>query len=110
MRWKLVVLVSIIAALLAVTLWSAFAILFFGSAWAMARDDWRLAGSLLIPLAVTVFSGIFAYRHSARRRKTQAFLTFVLTWVFSATLYLGASQAFPEKLIIPRTSEVRHAR
>ena len=110
MRWKLVVPVSIIAALLALTLWSAVAILFFGSAWAMARNDWRLAGSLLIPIALAAFSGIFAYRHTARRRKMQAFLTIVLTCVLSATFYLAASQAFPEKLLIPLTSEVRHAR
>ena len=110
MRWRLLFLVSIIAALVAVTLWSTFAIATFGSARAMARDDWRLAGSLFIPLAVAIFSGVFAYRHTARRRKTQAILTFVLAWLFSTGFYLIASQVFPEKLIIPRTSEVRHAR
>jgi heme/copper-type cytochrome/quinol oxidase subunit 3 len=110
MRWKLVVPASIIAALLAVTLWSTFAIAIFGSAWAMARNDWPLIGSLVIPLGVSTFAAVFTYRHTARRRKTQAILTFVLAWLFSAGFYLVASQIFPEKLIIPRTSEVRHAR
>jgi cytochrome bd-type quinol oxidase subunit 2 len=110
MRWKLLVFVSIIAALLALTLWAAFAIAIFGSARAMARNDWSLASSLLIPFAVAAVSAVFAYRHTSRRRKTQAILTFVLAWLFSASFYLVASQIFPGKLIIPRTSEVRHAR
>lgn len=110
MRWKLLFLLAIIAALVAVSLWSAFAVALFSSARAMARDDSSLAASLLIPLAVAAFSGVFAYRHTARRRKTQALLTSILALLFSAGFYLIASQLFPEKLIIPRTSEVRHAR
>lgn len=110
MRWRLLFLISIIAALVAVTLWSSFSIALFGSARAMASDDWRLAGSLFIPLAVAIFSGVFAYRHTARRRKSQAVLTFVLALLFSSGFYLIASQLFPERLIIPRTSEVRYAR
>lgn len=110
MRWKLLVLLSTIAALLTLTLWSVFAIAAFGSARVMARNDWLLAGSLVIPLAVATSSAVFAYRHTARRRKTQALFTFVLAWLFSAGLYLIASQVFPERLIIPVTSEVRHAR
>jgi len=110
MRWKLLVLLSTCAALLVLTLWSVFAIAVFGSTRMMARNDWLLAGSLVIPLAVAACSAVFAYRHTARRRKTQAVLTFVLAWLFSAGLYLIASQIFPEQLIIPRTSEVRHGR
>jgi hypothetical protein len=110
MRWKLLVLLSIIGALLALTLWSVFAIAIFGSARVMAQNDRNLAASLLIPLAVTGFSAVFAYRHTARRRKTQAAITFILAWVFLAGSYLIAAPLFSEKLMIPRTSEVRHAR
>ena len=110
MRWKLLIPTSIIAAFLALTLWSALALTVFGSAREMARNDWTLLGSLLIPLGVATFSAIFAYRHTARRRKTQAVLTFAFALFFSAAFYLTASQVFPETLVVPRTWEVRRAR
>lgn len=110
MRWKLLVLVSIIAALLALILWSVFAVAIFGSARVMAQSNWALAGSQLIPLALAVFSAMFVYRHTAKRRKTQAAFTFAIMWVFLAGFYLIVAPFFPEKLMIPRTYEVRHAR
>jgi hypothetical protein len=110
MRWKLLVLVSFVAALLASGLWSAVTIAVFGSARALARSDWLLLCSLAIPLGVTAYAGIFVYRHTAHRRKTQLAFTVFLTLFLSAGTYLVASQIFPDKLIIPRTYEVRHAR
>ena len=110
MRWKLLVLVSFVATLLALGLWSAVIITVFGSARVLAQNDWLLLCSLVIPLGVTAYAGVFVYRHTARRRKTQLALTVLLTLCFSVGTYLVASQIFPDKLIIPRTYEVRHAR
>jgi hypothetical protein len=110
MRWKLLVLVSFVAALLALGLWSALAIALFGSARVLAQSDWRLLCSLVIPLGVTAYAGIFVYRHTARSRKTQLVFTVLLTLLVSVGTYLAASQIFPNKLIIPRTYDVRHAR
>ncbi|SRR5216684_4384581 len=110
MRWKLLVLVSLVAALLALGLWSAVTIAVWGSARVMARSDWLLLCSLLIPLGVSAYAGVFIYRHTARRRRTQAVFSILLTLFLSAGTYLVASQVFPDKLIIPRTYEVRHAR
>ena len=110
MRWKLLGLVSVIAALLGVALWSTMTILAFGSARAMARNDWILLGSLAIPLAFTVFGAIFVYRHTAHRRKTQAVMATVLTLLLTAAIYLVASTVFVSRLYIPTTDEVRHAR
>jgi hypothetical protein len=110
MRWKLLVLVSLVAALLALGLWSAVTIAVFGSARALARSDWLLLSSMGVPLGVTAYAGVFVYRHTARRRKTQLAFTVLLTLLLSAGTYLVASQIFPDKLIIPRTYEVRHAR
>src|SRR6266480_4732286 len=98
MRWKLLVLVSFVAALLALGLWSAVVIAVFGSARVLARTDWLLLCSLLIPLGVTTYSGVFVYRHTARRRKTQAAFSVLLTLFLSVGTYLVASQAFPDKL------------
>lgn len=110
MRWKLLVLVSLVAALLGLGLWSAITIAVFGSARVMAQNDWLLLCSLVIPLGVTAYAGVFVYRHTARRRKTQALVTALLTVFLTIGTYLVASQILPDRLTIPRTSEVRHAR
>ncbi|HVS21016.1 MAG TPA: hypothetical protein VHD88_04170 [Pyrinomonadaceae bacterium] len=110
MRWKLLVIASIVAALVACGLWSTLAIGLFGTARDLARHDWLLLASAAVPLAVTAFAGVFIYRHTARRRKTQAVFTVLLTLFLSVGTYLVASQVFPDKLIIPRTYEVRRAR
>jgi hypothetical protein len=110
MRWKLLGLVSVIGALFGVALWSAATIAAFGSARAMARHDWVLLGSLVIPLGVTVFGTLFVYRHTAHRRKTQAVIATLLTLLLTAGAYLFASTVFTSRLYIPSTYEVRHAR
>jgi hypothetical protein len=109
MRWKLLGLVSVIGALFGVALWSAATIAAFGSARAMARNDWVLLGSLVIPLAVSVFAALFVYRHTAHRRKTQAVIATLLTLLLTAATYLVVS-SFTSRLRIPSTYEVRHAR
>jgi len=110
MRWKLLGLVSVIAALLGVALWSAATIAVFGSARAMARNDWVLLSSLFIPLGITVFGALFVYRHTAHRRKSQALIVTILTLLLTAATYLLASGLFTSRLHIPTTYEVRHGR
>ena len=110
MRWKLLVIVSFAAAFIACGLWSAFVIGLYGTARALARNDWLLLSTATIPLAIAVYSGVFVYRHTARRRKTQATFTVILTLLLTLGTYLAVSQAFPDRLSIPRSSEVRHFR
>jgi cytochrome bd-type quinol oxidase subunit 2 len=110
MRWKLLVIVSIAAALIACGLWSALVIGVYGTARAFARNDWLLLFSALIPLGIAVYAGVFVYRHTARRRKTQATFAVMLALILTLGIYLAASQVFPDRLIIPRTYEVRHSR
>jgi uncharacterized membrane protein len=101
MRWKLLVIVSLAAALLACGLWSAIAIGFFGSAREFARHEWLLLSSAIVPLALAVYAGVFTYRHTARRRKTQAMLTIIVVLFLSCGIYLVASILFPNRLTIP---------
>ncbi len=110
MRWKLLLIVSFAAALLSCGLWSALVIGIFGSARVLARNDLLLIAGAIIPLAVASYSGVFVYRHTARRRKTQAMFTVILALFFILGTYLVGSMLFPDRLIIPRTYEVRHAR
>jgi len=109
MRWKLLVITSFVSALIAFGLWCVVAIVLFGSARDLARHEWLLLGSSILPLAFAAFVSVFVYRHTPRRRKTQAVITALLTLLIAMGTYLAASQLFPNKLIIPRTYEVRHA-
>jgi cytochrome bd-type quinol oxidase subunit 2 len=108
MRWKLLVIASLAAAFIGCGLWSALVIGVFGNARTLARSDWLLLATMALPLAIAVYSGVFVYRHTARRRKTQAILTVIITLLLTVGTYLVASQFFPDRLIIPRTYEVRH--
>ena len=110
MRWKLILLTSLAAAIISLGLWSAFAIGIFGSARAMARSDVVLLCSLIIPLAVVAYGSIFVYRHTASQRKLQAAITILLALVLTAASYLVASTLSVTYLYIPTTYEVRHAR
>ena len=110
MRWKLVVLSSVAAAFIGVGLWSLLVILFFGSAWKLAHSNSNLLASTLIPLGVAIFSGFFVYRHTARRRRLQAIVTVLLSVVLTPVAYVAFRALFHERLYIPRTYEVRHAR
>jgi len=110
MRWKLLVTASLAAALLAFGLWSALAIGAFGTARELARHDWLLLASALVPLGIAAYAGVFVYRHTARRRKTQAVVTVIVALFLTVATYFAASQVFPDKFIIPRRYELRNAR
>ena len=109
-RWKLLLVVSIVGGLLALGLWSILAVAIFGSARVMAQEDWRLLVSLVIPLALTILATIFVYRHTSRRRKLQALLACGLVLLLTAFSYLIASTFFVSPLYIPTTYEVRHGK
>lgn len=110
MRWRLIGITSVVAALLACGIWSAIAIGFFGSARLLARHDWLLLGSALVPLLSATLVGVFVYRHTARRRKTQALFTALLALLLTVVTYVVCSEFFPSRLLIPRLSELRQRR
>jgi cytochrome bd-type quinol oxidase subunit 2 len=110
MRWKLLVITSLAAALLAGGLWSALAIGAFGTARELASHGWFLLASAVVPLAIAAYAGVFVYRHTARRRKTQAVLTVIVALFITGGTYFVASLLFPNRLFIPRTYELQHAR
>jgi hypothetical protein len=76
MRWKLLVLVSLVAALIASASWFLLIILFFnGSASVVPLDGGFWPLSLVVPFLLAIFGGFFVYRHTSRKRKTQAAIT-----------------------------------
>jgi MFS family permease len=110
MRWKLILLASFAAAAAGFLAWLAITLAAFGSARTLARHDWLLAGSLVLPLGTAVLAAVFTYRHSAKRRKLQAVITAMLALLFTVAAYFLAWAFIPSRLTIPRTYEVRHAR
>ena len=75
----------------------------------VARAPFLLA-SAAVPLVFIVYAGVFAYRHTARRRKTQAMITAILALFLTIGFHLAASQLFPNRLVIPRSYQARPAR
>src|SRR5215471_12602110 len=84
MRWKLVFLVSIVAALVASLSWIGLIILFFDGSRAFLPLDSRLwPMSLVLPFLLAIFGGFFIYRHTSRKRKTQAVITVLAVLVLT---------------------------
>lgn len=79
-------------------LWSAIVAFLFGPAAVVARRDWLLPVTLLVPLGIAVIAGYFVYRHTARRRKTQAVITVLAVFLLAALAYLTAAQFWPNYL------------
>lgn len=100
MRWKLLVLVSFVTALVACGIWSLFIMIIFGSARLIQPHEWLLLASSAVPLALAGSAGFFIYRHTARRRKTQALLTILLTLLLSIATCLSATRLFPNTITI----------
>ena len=102
MRWKLLLLASLVAAILGFGLWCALTVALFGTATELARHDWIFLASFLLPLGLAIFSGVFVYRHTSRRRKTQAILSALLTLVLTSLGYLITLKLSPERFRVSR--------
>jgi uncharacterized membrane protein YfcA len=91
MRLKLVMLVSLIAAL--VGSGSSIAIILTRSAsvHVLSSPDLVVTATLVLPIASVILASFFVYRHTARRRKTQALLTGVLAAFLSLGVFILAS-------------------
>src|SRR5258708_157247 len=112
MRWKLLVLVPLIAAIVACGAWSLLIMIVMGPVRPSEPHDWLyLAGSTThwlvlasaaVPLAMAGFAGFFIYRHTSRRRKTQAVLTVLLALLLSIAACLTGTRLFPANVPIDR--------
>ncbi len=103
MRWKLLVLVSFVAALVACGVWSLLIMIIFGhSVRPVQPHNWLLLASAAVPLALAGVAGFFVYRHTARRRRTQALLTALLTLFLAIAACLAATRLFPNTITMYR--------
>lgn len=58
---------------------------------ALSSPGLLVASTLLLPAGAIVFASIFVYRHTARRRRLQAFLTAILAILLTIALFVAAS-------------------
>ncbi|HEX7332567.1 MAG TPA: hypothetical protein VF290_13775 [Pyrinomonadaceae bacterium] len=90
MRLKLVVIASLLAAIVGAGSCIALVLGVF-SLQALSSPGLLVTATLLLPIAAIIFSSIFVYRHTARRRRLQAFLTAVLATLLTLALFVVAS-------------------
>lgn len=97
MRWKLLVVSSLIASVVGSGATLAIILVLAGSSKPVGSQDIVALSTLIIPIAMILAATIFVYRHTARRRKTQAMATALLSTLltlailFTSTYFLSKS-------------------
>ena len=90
MRLKLVFLASLLAAVVGSGSCIALVLGVF-SRQALSSPGLLVASTFVLPLATIVYASIFVYRHTARRRRLQAFLTLVLATLLTVAILIVTS-------------------
>jgi hypothetical protein len=90
MRLRLVIAASLIAAIVGAGSCIALVLGVF-SVKALSSPGLLVTSTLLLPIAAIIVASIFVYRHTARRRRLQAFLTAILTTILTLGLFVSAS-------------------
>ncbi len=95
MRWKILFIASLIAAMVGASPTLGLA---YGSPGAFerltAQPVYILVVLLVVPLAATTFASIFVYRHTARRRLLQAMATVLLTAILTLAAIIAGLKLF----------------
>jgi purine-cytosine permease-like protein len=91
MRLKLVLIASFVAAIVGSGASIAIILGKFSSLKGISAPDLLVASTFILPVAAVVAAAIFVYRHTARRRKTQALLTGILGAFLSLAIFIVAS-------------------
>jgi hypothetical protein len=85
-RWKLLIITSLVAALVNAGGYLALAYRTGGLSNPLRPLQFPLAVAYVFPLALITLAGIFVYRHTARRRKLQATATVCLSLILTLAL------------------------
>jgi purine-cytosine permease-like protein len=91
MRLKLVLIASFVSAVVGAGASIAIILGKFSSLKGLSAPDLLVASTFILPIAAVAVAAIFVYRHTARRRKTQAVLTGVLGAFMSLAIFIVAS-------------------
>lgn len=88
MRWKLVLIASFVASVVGAGATLGMSLL-AGSSRPLASQNVIALSTLIIPIAMIIAASIFVYRHTARRRKTQAMATVLLSTILTLAIILS---------------------
>jgi len=91
MRPKLVVGVSMLSALLGAGSCVGIVLGVSSALNSTGKPGLLAFATLLLPIASIIFASIFVYRHTARRRKLQAFITAVLATILTLGIFVLAT-------------------
>ncbi len=91
MRLKLVLIASFVSAIVGSGASIAIILGRFSSLNALTAPDLLVASTFIVPVVTVVLAAIFIYRHTARRRKTQALLTGILAAFLSLAIFILTS-------------------
>ncbi len=91
MRLKLVLIASFVSAIVGSGASIAIILGKFSSLKGLSAPDLLVASTFMLPVATVVVAVMFVYRHTARRRKTQALLTGILGVFLSLAILILAS-------------------
>ena len=114
MRLKLVIAASSLAAIAGAGSCITIVQFAFSSLLPVGRPGLLVGATFLLPIAAIVIAAIFVYRHTARRRKLQAFLTALISTILSLCLLMGAyllnARQVPKEPITRPGPRVAHLR
>lgn len=101
MRWKLLFIASLLAAVVGAGGPLLTALFLSGPNAMLKIPGLFVVGSLIVPLAATTYASIFVYRHTARRRSLQAILAALISIVLTLTVIIAGSAFLGKQLPAP---------
>lgn len=92
MRWKLIVITTLVISLISAGLQITLLRLLFGCSFylnctAAAGQTSKFDLLSILTLVLSFMAAFFVYRHTARRRKLQAVMTFIFSILLTITFY-----------------------
>jgi len=109
MRWKVLILTSLAAAIAGVGLALIITLVFFNALQELLAHAPATMAVLAILFLAIAFAGFFVYRHTARRRKLQTALAVLLTFLLATAGFALGSMLTP-KLKVTRIPATRSNR
>ena len=91
MRWKLLIITSLVAAIVGAAGTLGLALWLTGSTRRPAAIDLYVMLTFLVPAASVFFASFFVYRHTARWRKAQALSTALLSIFLTLAMLIASS-------------------
>lgn len=104
MRWKLLLVVSLLAAVVGAGASLGVIYGLLGSTRRLPPHDLAALSALLVPLVVITLASLFVYRHTARRRALQAAATAMLATFLTLTALVAGSLLLVPKPAAPEPS------